>query len=493
MTVARSRRIGRRHPWAVTSLLFCMGLAMVGGSVTAAPSTAVGHYRAAALADPRPNILLILTDDQTRDDLAVMDRVRNQIGGQGTTFTRGFAQQPLCCPARASILTGQYAHNNAVMSLHGFGDFQDRFAENNLAVWLQDAGYNTAHLGKYLNGYPGGRGLRFVPPGWTDWQVPVRNVYSYRNYTMNENGRVATNNGYQTTYVQEHGISLVEKYAPSDKPFFMWLNFLAPHWGGPTEPDDPTVDNTRGLKTPNVGDVFRDAMSGTPLPDKPSFLEKDMSDKPALPGTNRKPVEMYRELFQQRREALLAVDVAVGRILTALEMSGEANRTIVIFSSDNGYLVGEHRKIGKIVGYEESVGVPMLVRGPGFAADVRRDQLVSLTDLTSTITRAAGVTPGLQQDGEPMQPRSNDAAAGADRSIPLEAGPRPSNRLYTGIRTPDDRVLLRWRGGATEFYNLLEDPFQLDGRISEGETAAERNALARRLDELEDCAGAGCS
>lgn len=491
------RAAARRGRIMVTSIMLCTslgaGLAMTGETATASGSMVTDQVQAAG-AVVRPNVLLIMTDDQTRADMAVMNTVRNRLSGTGTTFTRAFSHIPLCCPARASVLTGQYAHNNGVMSLHGFAEFEAKYRNNNLAVWLRDAGYNTALLGKYLNGYPGGLGRTYVPPGWTDWQVPVRGVYNYRNFTMNENGRLAEkHHTYQTTYWRNHGVDLVEKYAPQDKPFFMWLSFVAPHFGGPTEPDDPRALAENGLKkTPNVANVHRDVFSDLQLPNKPSFLEEDMSDKPALPGTARRPAWQYRELFQQRREALLSVDAAVGRILDALEASGEAEQTIVIFTSDNGYLVGEHRKVGKIVGYEESVGVPMLVRGPGFAAGVERNQLVSLTDLTSTILRAAGVSPGLQQDGRAMQPASNDPAAGAGRPILLEAGPEPNRRLYTGIRTPDDRVLLRWRGGSREMYHLGQDPFQLDGGISAGETLAQRSDLTARLDSLQNCAGATC-
>ena len=159
-----------------------------------------------------------------------------------------------------------------------------------------------------------------------------------------------------------------------------------------------------------------------------------MSDKPGLRGTGRRPVEEYRELFQQRRESLLSVDAAIGRILNKLEQSGEADNTLVIFSSDNGYLIGEHRKIGKGVGYEESAGVPMMIRGPGFASGVERDQLVSLTDLTSTITSAAGVTPGLEQDGVPLAPLSNDPSASADRADAARS--RPDGRQASVHRHP---------------------------------------------------------
>ena len=186
---------------------------------------------------------------------------------------------------------------------------------------------------------------------------------------------------------------------------------------------------------------------------------------------------------------------AVNRMMDALEATGEAENTLVIFASDNGHLVGEHRGFGKVVGYEESVRVPLVISGPGFRSGVRRDQLVSLADLPSTIARAAGAVPTVLQDGRPLQPLSRDPDFASDRSILFEAGPTPrtgGQRLYTGIRTADRRSLLVWHTGAVEYYDLHEDPYQVDGRVSGTETVAERDDLIAQLDALKNCAGATC-
>jgi N-acetylglucosamine-6-sulfatase len=447
--------------------------------------------------DGKPNVILFLTDDQTWSDMRPLGAVRRRIGKAGTRFTHAFSQYPLCCPARATLLTGQYAHNHGVMgNAPPHGGFQAFDDGETLPVWLQRAGYNTLMLGKYLNEYDKPENRSYLPPGWTQWQVPVVAVYSYRSFTMNENGRFVRYVRHPAEHVAARGARLIERYAASEKPFFLHAGFVAPHSGGPVEPDDPrAVDGNRALRTPGVAPEYRDAYGGLDLPSKPSMFEDDMTDKPALTPVRNRPRWEFRELYEQRLESLLSVNDAVDRMLDALAATGEARETVVIFTSDNGYLIGEHRSIGKTVGYEESIRVPLYIRGPGFAPGVTRHQLVTLADLTSTITRAAGATPTLLQDGRPLQRLSQDAAVSADRAVLLEAGPAPrtgERRLYTGIRTPDDRTLIRWHTGDLEYYNLREDPFELDGRLSGTETPQERDELLTRLRVLRNCAGATC-
>lgn len=490
-TSGRTYRAVRIHP--VVGFIAAVGVAVTlvaSPQVAAAPRTAAASDRERG----KPNIILFLTDDQSLADMEALHYVSRRIGRHGTTFTRSFSQYPLCCPARATLITGQYAHNHGVMGNEpphgGFDRFRDR---ETLPVWLRRAGYNTVMLSKYLNGYD--KGTRYVPPGWTNWQAPVSDIYDYRNFTMNENGRLVRYHDYQTSHWQHRGASLIRRYAARRKPFFLWAGFLAPHAGTPIERDDPMAKKRGGLPTPGVAREFRNALAGTRLPDKPSFMEPDMSDKPGLRGRTHRPRREFREAHQQRLESLLSVDKAVRAMLKALDRTGEAERTVVIFTSDNGHLMGEHRRFSKTVGYEESARVPFLVSGPGFSAGVARDQLVSLADIASTIAKAAGARTRLVQDGRPLQRLSADPRAGSDRAILLEAGPAGrthGRRLYTGIRTPDDRVLLRWWSGATELYNLSEDPFQLDGTIGTGETREEHDLLSARLDELQDCAGAAC-
>lgn len=470
------------------------GLSAVTAPTATAADRAQPALQRAAAGARRPNVILFLTDDQRLEDMVALPYVRRRIGGQGTVFSRAFSSYPLCCPARATLLTGQYAHNTGVMGNTPPYGGVTRFREGQtLATWLQGAGYNTIALSKYLNGYD--RGTRRVPPGWTDWQVPVRDIYDYRSFTMNENGRLVDYRAYQTDHWQKRGVRLVRTYAERRRPFFLWTGFLAPHDGTPVERDDPRFGPGGGLSTPAVADRFRNTFADRDLPPKPSFLEEDMSDKPQVrPRTNR-PRGEFVETYQQRLESLRSVDVAIRAMMRELERSGEADNTIVLFTSDNGHMIGEHRKYSKILGYEESARVPLMVTGPGFSRGVNRAQLVSLADIAPTVLAAAGVRARIRQDGRPLQPLSADPSAAASRAIPFEAGPAPGTggrRLYTAIRTPEDQTLIRWWNGSSELYDLTEDPFQLDGGISAGETRAERRELMARLLELRDCAGASC-
>ena len=477
-------------------MLITLAAVILLGTFLSPSSSPLSAPEATAAVVARPNVILFLTDDQALRDMRALPAVRRLIGQQGTTFTRAFSSYPLCCPARATLLTGQYAHNHGVMGNNppdgGFPAFRDAEA---LPVWLQRAGYNTLMLGKYLNGYGEPGAERYIPPGWTHWEVPTGNIYKYLSQTVNKNGRILQRTGYHTDYVRERAGDLVQKYAAGGKPFFLEVGFLAPHEGLPWEPDDPTYPVADGgLKTPAVAREFRNAFRSLTLPAKPSLFEADLSDKPLLQPRLR-PRWEFRESYQQRLESLLSVNKAVRGILNALRATGEAGNTLVIFTSDNGFMTGEHGQHGKILGYEESVRVPLLVSGPGIARGVRRAQLVTLADVTSTVLRAAGATATLVQDGRPLQPLSSDSSAGADRSILLEAGPRPESggeRFYTGIRTPDDQSLLVWYTGAVEYYDLREDPFQLHGTVNGRETATRLDGLLEVLRGLRNCAGVSC-
>jgi N-acetylglucosamine-6-sulfatase len=447
----------------------------------------------------RPNVLLLLTDDEAAGDMRVMSKTAKSLGRSGTQFTRAFSSYPLCCPARATILSGQEAHNHHVMGNEppwgGVGKFNDK---ETLPVWLQRAGYQTATLGKYLHGFPELTGATYVPPGWDEWHVPAYDIYDYYNYTLSENGKLKRYSGiYQTDFVRDQAKSLVKDLAANQKPFFLWVNFLAPHVGLPVEPDDPrAIYGNRTVDTPAVSDKYRDAMLGTQVPRTPALNERNVSDKGQfirdLKGRNPLALD---EVYQQRLESLLSVDDAVKSILDELKRTGEYDNTVIVFASDNGYALGQHRWVSKILGYEESIRVPLFITGPGIARGVRRNQQVSLADLTATFLDVAHARSTLPPDGISLLPLSNDPAKAARRAMLLEAGGWPDpglDRLYTGVRTADDRVLLRWFDGFEEVYDLKTDPYQLNGRINPGEqpwVQKLRDDLAR----LKDCRGFECS
>lgn len=446
--------------------------------------------------DEQPNVVLFVTDDQTLEELAVMPRTRRLVGSEGTTFSQAIAQYPLCCPARATLLTGQLAHNHGVLgNEEPWGGYRHFDESQTLPLWLQAAGYRTAMVGKYLNGYPDPDdpdGATHVPAGWTDWRVPTVGAYHYRSFTVNADGTLVRRQQYQSAWTADTVSALVREYAEDDAPFFVWSGFLAPHVGGPREPDDPVGEGAVG--TPAVEDRYRDTEPGG-LPPKPSRAEGDLSDKPGwLEERPSLDAAAMDELYRQRRESLRSVDDAVARVVRALAAAGELDDTVLVVTSDNGAMLGEHGFNQKIYGYEESIRVPLLMSGPGIARGVVRDQLVSLTDLPATILDLADAEPGLPPDGVSLLPASRDAGHLAERHLLLEAGGWPNvgeERLYTGIRTSDGRVLLRYFDGWVETYDLAEDPFQLDGRTSPAERAWRRDLLAQ-LDRLETCAGREC-
>ena len=314
----------------------------------------------------RPNIVVITTDDQTVESLRVMTNVHKLLAKQGTTFVNNFATFPLCCPSRATFLTGQYSHNHCVVGNSLTNGLYNLDESNTLPLWLMSAGYTTAFVGKYMNGY-GKQAPTAIPPGWSEWYAGV--TMAYRGHSMNRNG-VLTRYGsaeasYQTDVFGRTAVDVVRRRAPESRPFFLWLSFFAPHAGSPVDPDDPP-----GLHTPSPALRHRNAFAGEPLPAAPSFDEEDVADKPAAlrnrPLFSSEDVAAITENYQQRLESLLAVDEAVGQLVAELRASGELDRTVIVFVSDNGFFHGEHRvPFGKYLPYEPSIHVPLVVRGPG--------------------------------------------------------------------------------------------------------------------------------
>src|SRR5215216_2317653 len=356
----------------------------------------------------RPNILVIMTDDQAVQDLRAMPQTRALLGDQGTTFTNSFVSFSLCCPSRATFFTGQYGPNHRVLSLHPpTGGYVKLDTSDYLPLWLQEAGYRTIHLGKFLNGYGSQNPDRTeVPPGFDEWQGSIDpTTYNYTDYTLNENGRLVRygpNAEYQTDFYARRASDLIERYARDERPFFFSLAFVAPHHGRPVEPDDPFF-----FKSPAVAPRHSDRFAATPLPRTPDFNERDVSDKPwrirQYELLDFEEIVELQELYQQRLESLLAVDEGVGRVVEALRRTGELDNTLILFTSDNGYMIGQHRvRAAKVFGYEPSIRVPLILRGPGVPRGERRRQLVTNADLSPTILAAAKGKPGKPQDGRPL-------------------------------------------------------------------------------------------
>jgi arylsulfatase A-like enzyme len=433
--------------------------------------------------------------------MSTLPTVRSLIGNTGATFSNAVAPFPLCCPARATLLTGQYAHNHGVLGngdefnpLGGFANFKDA---HTLATWLTPD-YTTGWLGKYLNGYSG----RYIPPGWDVWKAPGTNWSSYKPTTYNVNGTIVNYSQYQTDLVAGFATSFINQYAPQQQPFFLVTSLLAPHTGSPVEADDPKkVYGTKAnaYLTPNVAPAYHDRFASLPLDADPSFNEADVSDKPVKPALLPDwAVASLREVNAQRRESLLSAQDAVTNIINALQANGELSNTYVIFLSDNGYMLGEHR-LGnnKAAPYEPSVLVPLLIRGPGIPAGRVVHQPVGQQDLARTIlamTNHVGANGTFVMDGMNVLPMITDPTLNANRPIVIEAGPTTttsSTYKFHGIRMPGWKYVER-ASGAKELYDLTADPYELDNVAGKPAYATKQQQMRALLQQYEWCAGAAC-
>jgi arylsulfatase A-like enzyme len=447
----------------------------------------------AAAAAERPNIVVVTTDDQRASDMRVMPEVRRLIGGAGTTFQNSYVNYPLCCPSRATFLTGQYMHNHGV-TWNNFpygGYYAFRNQRETLPVWLQKAGYHTALIGKYLNEY-GERRAREIPVGWDDWYGGVDpSTYHYFGFTLNENGRLRhygkSARNYQTDVLARKAVALIRERAPRRQPFFLWVTPTAPH----TVTDTARAEGTPAVPAPRHANRFANAR----LPRPPSFDEADMSDKPQLlrylPAFTPEQIDLLTDHYRGRLGSLLAVDEAVTRMVAALRRTGELDNTLFVFTSDNGWLLGEHRVRGqKYVGFEEAIKVPLMVRGPGFPAGRRVQEQASNVDLAPTILQAAGARPGRVQDGVSL--RKLLGRRPPKRDLLVETGTNtPGLPTYSQLHTRR-WVLEDVSTGEVELYDLSRDPFQLDNLAYDPSFAAIRAKLEARLAKLRDCAGSGC-
>ena len=343
----------------------------------------------------RPNFVFIMGDDLDTASLGAMPQTRRLIGEEGVRFTSYYVGVSLCCPSRATILTGKYAHNTKVLANRGErGGFRAFDVTGNerstLATWLSARGYRTGHIGKYLNGFPGARGATYVPPGWDYWVVPVAGQqYRQYNYTLNANGlhewHGTTAADYGTDVFGRKALDFIEQAAADGVPFYLQLWGWAPH--GPYTPAP------RHASLFPYAQVKRDA----------SFFEADTSDKPAIMPT--KPYSGERALLmdqihRQRLRSLVALDELVQAIHDRLRRLGLLGSTYLIFSSDNGFHLGQHGLLaGKSSAYEEDVRVPLMIRGPGIPRGLVLDHLLSNADLAPTVADLAGVEADPKVDG----------------------------------------------------------------------------------------------
>jgi arylsulfatase A-like enzyme len=454
-----------------------------------------------------PNIILILTDDMDTTLMPYMPKTNQLIGEQGATFENYFITTPICCPSRATTLRGQYAHNTDILeNSPGFARFfKLKEEENTLNVWLQAAGYRTALFGKYLNNYPVNAGKDYAPPGWDDWGAFIANTDDgdfFYNYIMNENGMLVAYGDapedYSTSVIRDKSLTFIEDSVKADSPFFLFVSVYAPHGPATPAPDHPGLD---------------EALT---YPQTPSFLEGDISDKPqiiqALTQTGDEfDEEDANQTFRKRVASLQAVDDLVADLVRTLESTGQLENTYIIFTSDNGFHLGEHRlPAGKGTPYEEDIQVPFLLRGPGITPGTTVTQMAANIDLAPTIAEMADAKIPDFVDGRSLLPCLEESNLQWRNGLLIEFGyideeaiaeafsdPETDNLLvgvaggaFRGIRG-ENFVYVEYANGEVEFYDLTNDPYQLENLAGTLSTDT-LEILHAKLEALKYCEGSEC-
>lgn len=441
------------------------GSGPIGAAASGALALLVALLMAAApaAAEGRPNVLHILTDDQTIDSLRYMARTEQLLGAEGTTFTNYHATQPLCCPSRASFLTGQYPHNHGVLdNLPPYG-YEAMDFSSTIYTAMQGAGYRTGWIGKVLNGQ--GLAGREPAPGFDEWLVPLRNTeHDMFNYLLSDNGvERQLHDAYQNDVYADRAHRFLA--AADGRPFLLTLSLFSPHWTF-------CADGVRGRCAPQPAPADLGTYSGQRFP-----LRKSFRGRPQARAT----ADAY---WQRELESMQSVDRIVAALVEQLGAQGELDDTYVIFQSDNGYEHGEHRVFDKNVPWDRSVRVPLIIRGPGFAAGAERSDLTANVDVPATILEATGVAPPRPQDGYSLLGEHRR------RALLLERPYGGSTRLqqpWRQIKTAKGWTYWRnLRNGRSHLYDLGRDPLQLHNRLRREPELARR--LNRRMNRIADCA-----
>jgi N-acetylglucosamine-6-sulfatase len=482
----------------------------------------------------KPNVVFILVDDLDWSLMPYLPNVNALIRDQGASFPNYYVEQSSCCPSRASILSGLYAHNHGVIGnawpQGGYDRWKETKQGEDLPVWLSEAGYRTAMLGKYLNEYPyhPGSGLTpdeqetrrsYVPPGWDSWAVPVQgNAYAQFHYRLNVDGQVdpTFREEYLDSVLGDRMMSLVNGTSTDGFDFaeggqFVYYASYSPH-------------------TPYAAPPRYDAEFTTETyPRTPDFDESDVSDKFGLTATRRpltqETVDHIDEVFRKRIRSLQVLDANVARLFSSLESSGAIDNTYVVFTSDNGYHMGNHRReIGKYTQFQTDVSVPFYVRGPGIAPGSTYDDLVGNIDVAPTIADIAGAAVPPETDGESLLPRLHGGAPLDRRYYLLGRALTPTNRTGAGgLEEPSEKYVETTRSALLndftavtngryklirythlpheELYDLAHDPYELENLLRDDQASYDAmspagkravDTLRGALDRLVDCSGVSC-
>jgi len=392
------------------------------------------------LNDDRPNFLIIITDDQRFDTMEYMPNTQELIFDRGVTFSNGYITTPFCCPSRASLLTGMYAHN------HGVHVNEDKLEFPTLVEDLNANGYYTGLVGKYLNSWKGDARPEF------DYWVSFfgGTVPNYYDPNLNVNGTWEKKTGYITYLFKDYVIEFLQAAARQRKPFMLIFAPNAPH-----APFTPAKED-------------KELLTDLPPHRPPNFNEEDITDKPSsISGRALLTDEEIQQIEKTRRRqllTLLALDRSIGEIMNKLEEIGELDNTVVIFISDNGKHWGEHRLDSKSSAYEEAVKVPFALRYPTLVpVPYTEEKLAANIDIAPTIYELSDTSAPNSVDGLSLVPLLKGDSSWRTKLL-LEAWPdrghwtSAHSEQYVYIETDED---------LSEFYDLIIDPYELDNKIND--------------------------
>jgi N-acetylglucosamine-6-sulfatase len=426
----------------------------------------------------RPNIVVVMTDDLDEQSMQRLGGIGNVMGTNGTTFENAFVSYALCCPSRATFFRGQYAHNHSITS--GSNQLgEPRFRQLGLdqftvATWLDDAGYQTKYLGKYLNGYKG----PYIPPGWDEWFAftnPASN-----NVVVDDNGQEVALAGNSTDVFADEISDFITRSSANPDPFFVMVGTRVPH------------------QPPEVAERYLNSFANTSLPKPPNFDEADVSDKlqwvQSYPRLTQTQIDRLQQEYRGRLRSMLPVEDLLDQTIATLQQTGELENTYIFFTSDNGYHLGNHRIApgGKRTPYKEDIGVPLMVRGPGVPAGEVRQQLVVNTDFAPTLADLAGTPIPAFVDGSSFAPLLTSTPPSSWRTAFLQESWREDSVVptNTGVRT-ETHMYVEYETGERELYDVALDPYQLQSRPRAGNEQLYSD-LQTRLNALRTCSGAVC-
>jgi N-acetylglucosamine-6-sulfatase len=481
-----------RKPYKHSVLFVLIGVFASLGMTASQTDTSLAQTAA------KPNIVFILADDMRASDLDYMPNTQNLLTNQGVKFTKAWVTRSLCCPSRASTLRGQYAHNHGVWvnvpPMGGFWNFYDNGRENStIATWLDAAGYDTILIGKYLNRYGLDRNgnyapTTYVPPGWDRWYAWEGAYPSATTYDINENGQIVRYNRSEIHDTDLHAQTAEDfiRQTAGGAPFYMHLSPNAPH--------HPSYYASR----------HANMFSNTALPKPSSFNEADVSDKPQWvrnkPRLSSTQISDMTQFYRKRLRALQSLDEMVKQLVDTLStekdpLTGKPliDNTYIVFTSDNGIYLGEHRLTDKAAAYNAAPRVPLLIRGPGVPRGVARSEMALNNDLAPTFASWAGVAPPGFVDGRSLKPLLlasppatwRTAFLVEHRRSPEEFGYVAAIPNYDAVRTAQYNYV-EYETGEKELYDLSADPTELTN-IYPSASPTLRSNLKARLDALKQC------